>query len=87
MWLEPTDLFWNKFRGALFEKLGNEYAEDLKNNQQHYREIFSAWIRDIFDKNVALGQTIDMNVREAVRPLYDRLKVGLSEDWSFQKSN
>lgn len=30
MWLEPTDLFWNKFRGALFEKLGNEYAEDLK---------------------------------------------------------
>lgn len=86
MWLEPADLFWNKFRGALFEKLGNEYAEDLKNNQQHYREIFSAWLRDIFDKNVALGQTIDMNVREAVRPLYDRLKVGLSEDWSFSKN-
>lgn len=27
-----------------------------------------------------------MNVREAVRPLYDRLKVGLSEDWSFSKN-
>ena len=59
---------------------------DLEKNQQLYKEIFCAWLRDILDKNIALGQTIDENVREAVRPLYDRLNVGLKEDWKFSNN-
>lgn len=86
MWLEPTAESWNSYRRALFEKLGADYADDLEKNQQLYKEIFCAWLRDILDKNIALGQTIDENVREAVRPLYDRLNVGLKEDWKFSNN-
>lgn len=85
MWLEPTDGAFVDYLEALADELGEEKVPEIEQNLQHYKEVFCAWLRDICDKHVALGKSIKDDLREAVRPLYDRTKVGLSDNWKFSK--
>ena len=86
MVLEPTESARTKYFDALHDEIGDKYDLNNESVQAFFINIFYAWIRSIFDKHAALGQTISDKKRHAIRRFYNIADIGLSENWKFSEA-
>lgn len=76
-WIEPTD-------SAMIDALDILEERGIEVSEQEFLSIFNAWILNVMDSAVALGQTIPDVVRYDVRANYGGY--GLDRNWSFTKN-
>ena len=71
-WLEPMEK-------AMDNTLDILQDEGIQISEQEFMEFFHAWLISIFDRGVALGNTIDDNCRKEVRKQFDPYGLSQSE--------
>lgn len=76
-WIEPTD-------SALLDAIDILEERGIEITEEDFISFFNAWILNILDSAVALGQTISDLVRYDVRANYGGY--GLDRNWSFSKN-
>ena len=76
-WIEPTD-------SALLDAIDILEERGLDISEEDFLALFNAWIINVLDSSVALGQTISDLVRYDVRANYGGY--GLDRNWSFSKN-
>lgn len=76
-WIEPTD-------SALLDAVDMLEERGVEVSEEECLSFFNAWIINIMDSAVALGQTISDLVRQDVRANYSGY--GLDRNWSFSKN-
>ena len=76
-WIEPTD-------SALCDAVDMLDENGIEVSDEHFLELFNAWILNICDSWTALGHTISDDIRLEVRTKLGGY--GLERDWDFSKN-